>query len=162
MFNAINEVDNFRYDDCRIIRRKNTESDIVMEVEALIVRSGNSQNSNYTESYADVTQICFEKGSVVKGIKDGLKRYDANEKLIEEVPDKELTEESLNEVWNNLGGLYLQGIEQIKNSDEYVLFIEKANEDRYDTLPSDTYQIKICCDRVSISWERYLNRVQQM
>ena len=59
-FKSMNEVENFRYDDCRILKRKNTEPDFVLEVEALIVKSNNSQNSNYTESYADVTQICFK------------------------------------------------------------------------------------------------------
>lgn len=161
MFRSINEIENFRYDDCRIIRRKNTESDIVIDVEALIVKSNNSQNSNFTESYADVTQLCFEKGTVIRGIKDGMKKYDANEKLVEEVPDVTLDEASLNNVWGNLGGMYLQGIERIADTNEYVLFLEKANEDQYDTLPSDTYQVKIQCDNVIISWDRYLNRVQQ-
>lgn len=161
-FKSVNEVDNFRYDDCCIIKRKNLEKNIVLDVEALIVRSNNSQNSNFTESYADVTEICFENGTVIMGIKDGLKRYDANEKLIEEIPDKVLESDELNAVWGNLGGMYLQGIECIKDSNDYVLFLEKANEDQYDTLPSDTYQIKIGCDNIIISWERYLNRVQQI
>ena len=161
-FKSINEVDNFRYDDCCIIRRKNTESDIVLEVEALIVKSNNSQNSNYTESYADITQINFKNGSIVMGIKDGMKKYDANDNLIEEIEDVILDDSSLSQVCNNLGGMYLQGIERIKDTDDYVLFLEKANEDQYDTLPSDSYQIKIHCDEVIISWDRYLNRVQQM
>lgn len=161
-FKSINEVDNFRYDDCCIIRRKNTESDIVLEVEALIVKSNNSQNSNFTESYADITQINFKNGSIVMGIKDGMKKYDANEKLIEEIEDVVLDDKSLGQVCDNLGGMYLQGIECIKDTDDYVLFLEKANEDQYDTLPSDTYQIKVHCEEVIISWDRYLNRVQQV
>ena len=96
------------------------------------------------------------------GIKDGLKKYDANEKLIEEIEDVVLDDITLSEVCNNLGGMYLQGIERIGDANDYVLFIEKANEDQYDTLPSDTYQIKVHCDDVIMSWDRYLNRVQQM
>ena len=161
-FKSMNEVENFRYDDCRIIRRKNTETDFVLEVEALIVKSNNSQNSNYTESYADVTQICFKNGSITMGIKDGMRKYDADDHLIEEVEDVVLDENALKQVYDHLDGMYLQGIERIKDTDDYVLFLERANEDPYDTLPSDTYQLKVHCESVIMSWDRYLNRVQQM
>lgn len=161
-FKAMNEVDNFRYDDCRIIKRKNNKTDLVLEVEALIVKSNNSQNSQFVESYADLTQIYFKNSSIVMGIKEGMKVYDANEKLIEEVKDVTLDDSVLNEVLNNLSGMYLQGIERIEDTNGYVLFLEKANEDQYDTLPSDTYQIKVHCDDVIMNWDRYLNRVQQM
>ena len=69
-FVSINEIESFRYDDCYIIGRKDTESDIVLEVKALIVKGDNSQNANFTDSYADVAHIIFKKGSIVKGIKN--------------------------------------------------------------------------------------------
>lgn len=161
-FKSMNEVDNFRYDDCHIVKRNNNKTDLVLEVEALIVKSNNSQNSQFVESYADLTQIFFKNSSIVMGIKDGMKVYDANEKLIEEVKDVTLDDSALNEVLNHLSGMYLQGIERIEDTNDYVLFLEKANEDQYDTLPSDTYQIKVHCDDVIMNWDRYLNRVQQM
>lgn len=161
-FKSINEVDKFRYDDCQIIKRKDNETDFVLEVEALIVKSNNSKNSNFTESYADMTHIYFKNASIVMGIKDGMKKYDANEKLIEEIEDVVLDDSTLSEVCNNLGGMYLQGIERIEDTNDYVLFLEKANEDQYDTLPPDTYQVKVHCDDIIMSWDRYLNRVQQM
>lgn len=161
-FKSINEVDKFRYDDCCIIRKKNTECDLVLEVEALIVGSNNSQNGNYTESYADVTQISFKNGSVIMGIRDGMKRYDANERLLEEIEDVVLSTDEIDLLCNNLGGMYLQGIEAGDENGEYVLFLEKASEEEYDTLPSDTFRITVSCDEVEISWDRYLNKVQQM
>lgn len=159
-FKSMNEVENFRYDDCRILKRKNTEPDFVLEVEALIVKSNNSQNSNYTESYADVTQICFKNSTIVSGIKDGMRKYDADDHLIEEVEDVVLDENALKQVYDHLDGMYLQGIERINNTDDYVLFLERANEDPYDTLPVDMYQLKVHCESVIIIWDRYLNRVQ--
>lgn len=39
-FCSTNEIDNFRYDDCCIVKRKNTETDLVLEVKALIVKGG--------------------------------------------------------------------------------------------------------------------------
>lgn len=161
-YKSVNEVEKFRYDDCCVIKRKDTEADLVLEVEALIVKGNNSQNTNYTESYADVTQIIFKDATIVKGIKDGMRRYDADDNLIEEIKDIDLDDTTLNQLCNNLSGMYLQGIERVKDADDYVLLVEKANEDPYDTLPSDTYQINVHCGDVIVKWDRYLNKVQQM
>ena len=161
-FKSINEVQNFRYDDCSIVKRINTAADFVLEVEALIVKSNNSQNTNYTESYADKAQISFKNSTIVRGIKEGMKKYDANDKLIEEIKDVDLDDKELNELCNNLADMYLCGIEQVGDSEDYVLFLERENEDKYDTIPADTFQIKIHCENVIISWDRYLNRVQQV
>lgn len=160
-FVSINEIESFRYDDCYIIGRKDTESDMVLEVKALIVKGDNSQNANFTDSYADVAQIIFKKGSIVKGIKDGIKRYDADGKLIEEIEDVILDNDNLSQLCNNLEGMYLQEIERVNDTDDYVIFIERASDEPYETFSSDTYQIKVHCDGITIRWDRYLNRVEQ-
>lgn len=161
-FKSINEVENFKYDDCYIVNRKNTESDLILEVKALIVKSNNSQNECFIESYADLTQIIFKNGSIVKGIKEGIKRYDANGKLIDEIKDVVLDDTTLKQICNNLDGMYLPGIERIDDTGYYVLFFETSSDDPYDTFSSDIYQIKVHCDEVIIRWDKYLNRVQQM
>ncbi len=160
-FVSINEIESFRYDDCYIIGRKDTESDMVLEVKALIVKGDNSQNANFTDSYADVAQIIFKKGSIVKGIKDGIKRYDADGKLIEEIEDVILDNDNLSQLCNNLEGMYLQEIERVNDTDDYVIFTERASDETYETFSSDTYQIKVHCDGITIRWDRYLNRVEQ-
>ncbi len=59
MFKSINEVDKFRYDDCVINEVEIGDTSLCLRVEALIVKANNSQNSNYTESYADEAKILF-------------------------------------------------------------------------------------------------------
>lgn len=60
-------------------------------VEALIVRADNSQNTNYTESYAGTTKIRITDGKLIRCVRDGYKYYDANDVLQSEVPDYELS-----------------------------------------------------------------------
>ena len=51
---------------------------------------------------------------------------------------------------------------RVDDTDDYVIFIEKAGEDEdsYDIISSDNYQIKVHCDSVIMRWDRYLNRVE--
>ena len=60
-------------------------------VEALIVAPHNSQNHNFTKSYADETTIRFENAKVIKGIREGYKRYDADDNLLETIEDQPLS-----------------------------------------------------------------------
>ena len=54
-YKSMDEIEQFRFDDCQIDSFRTIGQDLILEVEALIVRANNSQNTNYTESYADTT-----------------------------------------------------------------------------------------------------------
>lgn len=163
-YTSINEAENFSFEDCQISSARIGENHIEFEVEALIVKPNNSQNSNYTESYAGTTTIYMKGGKLLSGIKDGYKYYDANEVLQEETPDEELTLEQIRTMLKGSKGAYLYGIQLRKEEDGifyYTLGIEFVSEEAYDTVPADSYQIEIACQKLMISWEFYMNRVQR-
>ena len=91
-FKSVNEIEKFTFDDCVISSFKVNEAGIILVLEALIVDSNNSQNTNYTESYADTTTVRLLDGKIISAKKDGYRYYDANEVLMEEVPDTVLSD----------------------------------------------------------------------
>lgn len=154
MFKSINEIDKFRYDDCVINKMIIDELGITLSVNALIVRADNSQNANYTESYADTTKIELPGGSIDKVVRDGCRVYDANDVLLKEIPDEVVDINS--EKWDKyFEGQYLIGI---RNADgEIVLEIEIYDAEGYGI--SDSFSVYIKCDDICMQWEKYLNRV---
>ena len=56
-YKSVDELEHFRFDDCQIDTFAVTENGVELMVEALIVRADNSQNTNYTESYAGTTLL---------------------------------------------------------------------------------------------------------
>lgn len=163
-YTSVNEVENFSFEDCQISSFRIGEHQLEVEVEALIVKPNNSQNSNYTESYAGTTRIQMKDGKLLSGIKDGYKRYDANGVLQEETPDEELTLEQIEAMLKESKGAYLYGI-QLRTEEEgiyyYTMGIEFVSEEAYDTIPADSYQIEVSCRKLVISWDFYMNRVQR-
>lgn len=155
-YKSTDEIEQFRFDDCQIQACSVTEQAIILQVDALIVRAGNSQNTNYTESYADTTELYLKAGRIDKIIKDGYRYYDANEVLISEVPDCELTAEEIKKLLTAFAGAYL--FEMKKTADGYMLGIEF--EDPEDHTAGASYQVYINADSAICTWERYLNRVQ--
>lgn len=90
-YKSVDELEHFRFDDCQIDTFAVTENGVELMVEALIVRADNSQNTNYTESYAGTTKIRITDGKLIRCVRDGYKYYDANDVLQSEVPDYELS-----------------------------------------------------------------------
>ena len=94
-FNAVNELEHFSFRDAQIQKAEWTGDALRFELEAVIVKADNSQNGNYTDSYAGTTQMELKNAEVQKAVREGYKYYDANDVLREEKPDEPLSEEDL-------------------------------------------------------------------
>jgi hypothetical protein len=163
-FQSINEADQFSFEDCQISSIRVGEAQIELEVEALIVEPANSQNRNFTESYAGTTRIKLQDGKLLAGWKDGYKYYNADGVLQKETPDEELSPEQLRTFLKKCSGAYLYELKlkgQGEGKDRYQLGVEFVSEEAYDTIPADSYRLDVECTRLVISWDAYLNRVQR-
>ena len=156
-FVSVNESDKFAYRDSRINKVNMADSGITLEVEALIVRRDNSQNSNYTDSYAGDTNIIFRAANIDRIIKLGYKKYDANDHLLEEIDDEEVNMEAAGLSYL-MTGAYLTGISK-SGDDSLTIGIEIPDEDP--AAVTDEYEIVLKTDELRVEWDKYLNRVQE-
>lgn len=155
-YTSINEIDKFRFNDCILNSIEKSGDSLLLSVTALIVKADNSQNSNYTESYADETVIEIKDVKLRKIIKEGYKRYDAYDVLIEEIPDKEVQADDFD--LKQLEKQYLLGITK-SSADECSVEVEFMDEDP--TVITDVYELLIGCGDITVSWDKYLNKVSQ-
>ena len=162
-FKSVNEIEKFTFDDCVVSSFKANEAGIILVLEALIVDSNNSQNTNYTESYADTTTVRLLDGKIISAKKDGYKYYDANEVLLEEVPDTVLSDEETDNIIKTCEGAYLYYMEKDADnlSSENIYNIGLEFTDEEDNTAADSYEIKVSFKEAIFTWERYLNRVQR-
>lgn len=163
-FQSVDELEKFSFEDCRILNLSVNEEGVFFEVEALIVKAENSQNANCTDSYSDVTKIRLLGGKIVCGCLEGYKYYNANDVLINEIPDVALTASEISGLPGKVQGAYLISMEkrEVKENtlpQAYYVEIELAEED--DGSVSDTYRLEVNFDKAVVNWERYLNRVQR-
>jgi len=163
-FRSINEIETFLFEDCQIGAFEVCEGEICMELEALIVKSNNSQNANYTESYAGTTHVRLKGAKILSGVMEGYKYFDANDVLVEEVADKPLSAEEMGALLKSCEGYYLYGMEQERKEEDtyyYVISFEVPQEEIYDTSVTNPYRIQIAFTQAIFEWEVYLNRVQR-
>lgn len=167
MFVSVNEFDKFGYDDCLVKSIRETASGLVLELEALIVRARNSQNTNYTDSYADATTLVLEKAFVESMIREGYRRFDANDKLIEEVPDEIADKDTWKHFFDKYESVFLIEFSASKHGS----YEEQGEFAGYEgimvfEMPAEigdnpeTFEMKVSFAKAEFSWERYMNRVQ--
>lgn len=155
-YKSVDELEHFRFDDCQIDTFAVTENGVELMVEALIVKADNSQNTNYTESYAGTTKIRITDGKLIRCVRDGYKYYDANDVLQSEVPDYELSVAETTDFPKTCEGAYL--FEMKQDADGYVLGIEFVDPE--DQTVGNSYQVYVTGTQVAMLWEQYMNRVQ--
>ena len=68
-------------------------------VEGAVVKDNNSQNEYYTDKYADQMEIRFKNPVIEAVLLEGHKYYDANDNLVEEVPDQKLAEDEYEKIF---------------------------------------------------------------
>ena len=158
MFVSKDEIENLGFDDCRIESVEISGQTIDLWVEALIIEPKNSQNEQFTRSYADRTRIRLENCRIVRAVKEGYRSYSADDVLLEEIPDQPLNQEQAQKILKQAPGHYLYDMKKTERQNEIVLGIEEITEDPTG-IDADSYQVLIECRQVTASWERYLNRV---
>ena len=162
-FKAVDEIFNFDFQDALASKFKLNDDGISMELEGLIVEPENSQNENYVKSYADKVNVRFLDGKILGGLKDGYRRYDANDKLIEDVDDISMDSEEIKILLKSAGSFYLYGMNYNKDSKEgsyiYSLLIEFPSKEEYSSSNLTSYEVKISFKSAIFEWDKYLNRV---
>ncbi len=157
---SLDEIEQFSFEDCQILKAEKNQDKLTLQVEALIVQPNNSQNEQYIRSYADTSLIQFKKVSSFEMIREGYRYYDANDVLLETKPDTLLDESEAKKVLADCKGAYLFEVQKGPEENSISLRIEFADEVDQDPLACISYEIKLVCDQVAVSWDQYLNRVQ--
>lgn len=157
-FQSVNELEHFSFQDAQIKKMEVAEEHIFFELEAVIVKGNNSQNANYTDSYAGTLSMRLLGGKIQKAVKEGYKYFDANDVLVEEVPDTPLSENEIAELIKTSKDYYLFDVVKVEDSQNdtgHFLYLFGVDADE-----ETSYWFQIEFDKSILEWEKYMNRVQ--
>lgn len=164
-FQSVNELHLFSFKDCVLERFEILGSVIRLSVNSLIVLPANSQNTNFTKSYAGPSTIRLLNASLLSVSKDGYRYFDANGTLLKELPDTPLSDAEISELLSRLTACNLSEVipdhSNAHTPPVCEIGIEFPPENPYDTLPTDSYRLRIRFDRAIVEWDFYMNRVQE-
>ncbi len=163
-FIAVNELEHFNFRDA-VIHSFQVDSKlktINLELKAVIVTPDNSQNGNATYSYAGDLYMRFLGARLQKGVKEGYKYFDANDVLIEEIPDTPLSLPEMDALPGGLEGAYMWNmtkVEDAQNDTGHFLYLMGID---LDDEANTTYWLQVEFDKVVMEWDKYMNRVEMI
>ena len=119
-------------------------------VEGAVVKDNNSQNEYYTDKYADQMEIRFKNPVIEAVLLEGHKYYDANDNLVEEVPDQKLAEDEYEKIFG-------------KFKENYIFYGGKPEADKkcYQMIvdvDEDSYIVSFYYYKVIAGWNHFLNK----
>lgn len=159
-YKSVNELEHFSFQDAEIRSFVQTPEGISFQLEAVIVKAQNSNNTNFTDSYAGTLSMRLVAGRIQKAVKEGYKYYDANDVLVEEVPDTPLCEAEITALMKKSEGYYLFDMVPVdakENTTGHFLYLLGIDADE-----ETSYWFQVEFEKSILEWEKYMNRVQKM
>lgn len=164
-FHSVNELDSFSFRDARITLFEERDQRILLEVEALIVKGTNSQNTRFYDSYADTVQVNLVDGKILSAVKEGFRYYNADGVLQREVPDTPLTEQQIKELLKSCQGAFLFAMDSKTDTEKdgmiCSLGLEFCDDSDGILTMGDSFWIDVSCSAAEADWEHYKNRVER-
>lgn len=105
-YNSVDEIDTISFRDAAIVRCVFSAKQGILEFEldGAMVRENNSANELFSDRYVRDMQVRFVNPEVEAILLEGHKYYDANDVLVETVPDRPVDESRYDEVMKSFEG----------------------------------------------------------
>lgn len=154
-FKVVDQIDKFGFRDVEVASCELSDGTLCMTMGGVISKYNNPCNERYQDWYILEAYTHFEGAEITNCYKEGLKYYDANNVLLEEIPDVPVAPEA-----------YAETLKLFKNSCMFTLLEKEAPEGRKCIEiaidlenEEDTYWVEFTYDRVIIEWDKYANKV---
>ena len=157
-YSSVDEIDTLSFRDATIVRCVFSAKQGILELEldGAVVRENNSANELYTDRYVSDMQVRFIETDVEAVLLEGHKYYDANDVLVETVPDTIIEKERYDDI--------------VKSFEGRVIFYAGTPKDKVDTasdrkcfqmivdVEEDSYVMSFYYDKVVAQWEHFMNK----
>ncbi|MGN1156729.1 MAG: hypothetical protein ACI4TK_11160 [Agathobacter sp.] len=155
-FKVQDQLDTFAFRDVEVVSCELTEDALRMTMRGVISKYNNPCNERFQDWYILEAYARFEGAKITNCYKEGMKYYDANNVLLEEVPDEPIVPDA-----------YADTIKLFQNSCMFMLIQKESQADDQKSVEvafdleegNDTYWVEFAYDRVIIEWDRYANKV---
>lgn len=149
-----NELQTLSFKDFAISSITYANNKLTIMTDGGIARYNNSCNETLEERYISETEITFFNAEISRFYLEGGKYFTADDVLIEEIPDTDFTPEE-----------YTEKLKLLSSEESVIFFLaenKSGDESFYEIavdIVNDTYWLKISADKVTASFDRFMNRV---
>lgn len=148
-----NELSTLSFKDFGLSSISYANGKLTLMTDGGVAKYDNSCNEMLEERYISECEITFFDAKILRFYKEGGKYFDANDVLIEEFPDVDIEESDYNKMLKDLtneGVIFFLSSCKTEARPYYELAVDVVN---------DTYWINIDASKVSVGFDRFMNKV---
>ena len=159
-FKVVDQLDKFGFHEVELSGCELRDGTIRMTMAGAISKYNNPCNERFQDWYIAEAYARFENAVVTNCYKEGLKYYDANNVLLEEIPDTPIQESDFEDTLKLLKDGVLFVLMEKDCDQEGRKCVEIAVDLETEDI-ADTYWVEFTYDKVIIEWDRYANKVME-
>lgn len=154
-FECINEMEQLCFDDSEITALKIDDNQIEFTFNGATIKANNSQNGRYQDMFCGEVILQLQNAEIARIVKEGMKRYDADGKLLNEVLDVDIPIPAQGDILRRLekGKVFTVVIDSVESGYAYEFGIDIPQEE--DEEEVDTIWLCVLCKQTKAMWERY-------
>lgn len=149
-YQTIDSLDGFSFKEAAIFDVEYTSSHLKLQLANVTILSSNEHNRDIMDMRTNDLFLTFEKPMILLIIKEGYNVYDANEQLIEKVPDKIIPETDYASMIQSLPESSIYSID-ILSKDHCVINIDTSDN-------RASYRIELTFQHSIVQWDRFLKK----
>lgn len=155
-YKCVNDLDKFDFQKAVLESLSLDDDQLCIALSSGIAKYNNPCNTKYVDCYIANTQVRIKKPQILRFFLEGAKYYDANDVLLEEVPDQDIPSEE-----------YERTMKKLVSGEVYT-FREKTTSGDSDQcyeiavdVADDTYWIEIAFEKIILEWDRFRSKVEE-
>lgn len=159
-YKSVNEIDTMSFRDSSVVRCIYSAKQGVLEFElnGVVVRENNSANELYTDRYVSDMQIRFTDPEIEALLLEGHSYYDANDVLLEKVPDTPVPVDEYEDKMKTFEGNVIFYAGEPRDNAAEGHGDRKCFQMIVD-VEEDSYVLSVYYDKVIAQWEHFMNKV---
>ncbi|MCR5690950.1 MAG: hypothetical protein K6G62_01915 [Eubacterium sp.] len=154
-FNSKDELKEISFEESEILDFYMDNEKVEFRFNGATIRPGNSQNARFQDVYCGEIQLDLEGAKLARLVKEGMKYFDPDGKLLEEIPDQDIEGSDREEVFSRLkGGKVFTTVEApVKEGYGIEWGIDLPRTEEPEEI--DTYWLCFTYQSSRASWDRY-------
>ena len=151
-FRSVNEFTSIDFNDSTMKNLSITDQQMVVTAEGVIIKANNSVNQRFEDMYTVLLEMTFDHFRILHFDEQGYRHYDADGQLLEQIPDRPLSEDEQKTVLHLAKDSYIFLVEKCPDQEGYEIIFDITNEEE-DTTTTD--QLFFDFDGCVAQWDRF-------
>ncbi len=154
-FRTVNSLKTIKLDEARLVSLKINGDQMVVQAEGAVIRADDPNNTRFEDMYCVLLELVLYHVQVKSFCLQGYKYYDADGRLLEQVPSRPLSEQERQKALDVGEDVWIFRLEEDPEKDVYRLIYDMEDDGQI-----NTYELEFTFDGSKASWERFSGPVE--